>query len=151
VRGDTVWWWGGVNERVNHYWQHDEPRKDGVIMTRSGLAFCGVGPCACPHPSGEGWALLEPVETRYGEQGSGSCTGSTRGKGSAHADAQGAHAGAAGLGCPGPAWQDLPLPDAEHPGEANAAHKSLAEPARRVSWWWRRPGSVLRSSPCARA
>lgn len=69
VRGDSLWWWGGVNEGVNSYWQADELRKDGVAMTRSGLALCGVGPCACPHPSGEGWAVLEPVESRYGELG----------------------------------------------------------------------------------
>ena len=42
VRGDTVWWWGGVNERVNHYWQHDEPRKDGVIMGDACLAIAAA-------------------------------------------------------------------------------------------------------------
>jgi hypothetical protein len=153
VRGDTVWWWGGVNERVNHYWQHDEPRKDGVIMTRSGLAFCGVGPCACPHPSGEGWALLEPVETRYGELGQWqlhwlnpvekevrTLTLKARMPVLQGWDAQGLH------------WQDLPLPDAER---CRARRTRFTSPRqsrrRRVSWWWRRPGSVLRSSPCARA
>lgn len=131
VRGDTVWWWGGVNERVNHYWQHDEPRKDGVIMTRSGLAFCGVGPCACPHPSGEGWALLEPVETRYGELGQWqlhwlnpvekevrTLTLKARMPVLQGWDAQGLH------------WQDLPLPDeAALQGEASAVHKPPSEPA----------------------
>ena len=69
VRGDTLWWWGGVHEGVNNYWQQDSPRIDGVAMTRSGTAFCGVGPCACPHPSGEGWAMLELQQSRYGELG----------------------------------------------------------------------------------
>ena len=36
-------------------------------MTRSGLALCGTGPSACPHPAGEGWAVLEFVERRYGQ------------------------------------------------------------------------------------
>lgn len=67
VRGDALWWWGGQNERINSYRSEDECRIEGVSMTRSGLALCGTGPGACPHPAGEGWALLEFVERRYGQ------------------------------------------------------------------------------------
>lgn len=62
---DTLWWWGGQNQRVNSYWSEDECRIEGVTMTRSGLALCGTGPCACPHPAGEGWAVLEFVDHHY--------------------------------------------------------------------------------------
>lgn len=67
VRGDALWWWGGQNERINNYWSEKECRIEGVSMTRSGLALCGTGPAACPHPAGEGWAVLEFVESRYGQ------------------------------------------------------------------------------------
>ena len=67
ARGDALWWWGGQNERINDYWSEDECRIEGVSMTRSGLALCGTGPSACPHPAGEGWAVLEFVERRYGQ------------------------------------------------------------------------------------
>ncbi|RGE46786.1 hypothetical protein DZC30_03225 [Comamonas testosteroni] len=67
ARGDALWWWGGQNERVNDYWSEDECRIEGVSMTRSGLALCGTGPSACPHPAGEGWAVLEFLERRYGQ------------------------------------------------------------------------------------
>ena len=62
ARGDALWWWGGQNQRVDSYWSQDECRIEGVTMTRSGLALCGTGPCACPHPAGEGWAVLEFVD-----------------------------------------------------------------------------------------
>lgn len=65
ARGDALWWWGGQNQRVNSYWSEDEYRIEGVTMTRSGLALCGTGPCACPHPAGEGWAVLEFVDHHY--------------------------------------------------------------------------------------
>ena len=65
ARGDALWWWGGQNQRVNNYWSEDECRIEGVSMTRSGLALCGTGPCACPHPAGEGWAVLEFVDHHY--------------------------------------------------------------------------------------
>lgn len=67
ARGDALWWWGGQNERISSYWSEDECRIEGVSMTRSGLALCGTGPSACPHPGGEGWAVLEYVERRYGQ------------------------------------------------------------------------------------
>ena len=60
--GDALWWWGGQNQRVNSYWSEDECRIEGVTMTRSGLALCGTGPCACPHPVGKGWSVLEFVD-----------------------------------------------------------------------------------------
>ena len=66
ARGDALWWWGGLNERINNDWSRDERRIDGVTLTRSGAVLCGTGPCACPHPAGEGWAVLELVESRYG-------------------------------------------------------------------------------------
>lgn len=59
---DALWWWGGQNQRVNNYWSEDECRIEGVTMTRSGLALCGTGPCACPHPTGDGWAVQEFVD-----------------------------------------------------------------------------------------
>ena len=67
VRGDALWWWGGQNERINSYWSEEECRIEGVSMTQSGLALCGTGPGACPHPAGEGWAVLEYGERRYGK------------------------------------------------------------------------------------
>ena len=65
ARGDALWWWGGQNQRVDSYWSGNECRIEGVTMTRSGLALCGTGPCACPHPAGEGWAVLEFVDHHY--------------------------------------------------------------------------------------
>ncbi|GAB2487979.1 hypothetical protein GCM10027082_44120 [Comamonas humi] len=67
LHSDALWWWGGVNMRVNNYWSEDEPRFDGVCVTRSGAMLCGTGPSACPHPEGQGWATLEWVERGYGE------------------------------------------------------------------------------------
>lgn len=67
VRGDALWWWGGQNERLSSSWSEDECRIEGVSMTRSGLALCGTGPGACPHPAGEGWVVMEFVERRYGQ------------------------------------------------------------------------------------
>lgn len=66
ARGDALWWWGGLNENINNVWSEDDRRVDGVTLTRSGAALCGTGPCACPHPAGEGWAVLELAERRNG-------------------------------------------------------------------------------------
>lgn len=65
--GDALWWWGGLNQQIDNYWDRDAPRMQGVCVTRSGAVLCGVGPSACPHPDGDGWAVLEYVERCYGE------------------------------------------------------------------------------------
>ena len=41
ARGDALWWWGGLNERINNDWSRDERRIDGVTLTRSGAVLCG--------------------------------------------------------------------------------------------------------------
>ena len=56
---DAVWWWGGLHNRMNNYWQPKAPRCEGVLVTQSGAALCGVGPSACPHHGGDGWLSLE--------------------------------------------------------------------------------------------
>lgn len=61
VRGDTLWWWGGLHQNASNQWEEELPRVDGICVTRSGAVLCGTGPCACPHPAGEGWAVLEPL------------------------------------------------------------------------------------------
>ncbi|HEY4664418.1 MAG TPA: hypothetical protein VIG85_05485 [Comamonas sp.] len=63
---DGLWWWGGLNLSINSYW-YDEVRIEGVCITRSGAALCGVGPHALPHPDGDGWVVLEHVERDYSE------------------------------------------------------------------------------------
>ena len=63
--GDALWWWGGLHENVNNYWDVHAPRFEGVTVMRSGTVLCGTGPSACPHPAGEGWAVLEFVSSSY--------------------------------------------------------------------------------------
>lgn len=56
---DALWWWGGVHNSFNNHWALDAPRCEGIAVTKSGIAICGVGPSACPHPMGDGWLVLE--------------------------------------------------------------------------------------------
>lgn len=62
---DGLWWWGGLNMGINSYWDREEVRIEGVCMTRSGTALCGVGPHALAHPDGDGWWVLEHLERDY--------------------------------------------------------------------------------------
>ena len=56
---DALWWWGGLHNGMNNAWKPKAPRCEGVLVTQSGAALCGVGPSACPHHAGDGWLSLE--------------------------------------------------------------------------------------------
>ena len=56
---DGVWWWGGLHNQMNNNWRPKAARCEGVLVTESGAALCGVGPSACPHHAGDGWLSLE--------------------------------------------------------------------------------------------
>ena len=56
---DALWWWGGLHHGLNNAWKPKSPRCEGVLVTQSGAALCGVGPSACPHFAGDGWLSLE--------------------------------------------------------------------------------------------
>lgn len=59
VINDAVWWWGGLHTGINNDWKPNSPRCEGVLVTQSGAALCGVGPSVCPHHAGDGWLSLE--------------------------------------------------------------------------------------------
>ena len=56
---DGLWWWGGLHNSMNNYWNPKAPRCEGVLVTQSGAVLCGVGPSTCPHHAGDGWLVLE--------------------------------------------------------------------------------------------
>ena len=56
---DALWWWGGLHHQQNNRWKPHAARCEGVLVTQSGAALCGVGPSACPHHAGDGWLSLE--------------------------------------------------------------------------------------------
>lgn len=56
---DSLWWWGGLPLKISNAWDVNEPRGEGVVVTQSGAVLCATGPSACPHPGGDGWAILE--------------------------------------------------------------------------------------------
>lgn len=56
---DALWWWGGLHSAFNNHWAPEAARCEGVMLTQSGVALCGTGPAACPHPMGDGWLVLE--------------------------------------------------------------------------------------------
>ncbi|MBF6632365.1 MAG: hypothetical protein ITG01_14645 [Comamonas sp.] len=64
---DALWWWGGLHLNNNNQWDVNVPRTEGVTVTKSGAVLCATGPSACPHPSGDGWLVLEWLARSHDE------------------------------------------------------------------------------------